>query len=156
LEKIMTIKLSTGLVNAMMGTVGFKGAFANGVIELRSGNQPATADSAATGTLLGIITLNGGAFTAGVATNGLNFDAPVDGKVTKPLLDAWSYTGLANGTIGHARVKQNGVDDGSASTTASRMDLSCGASGADMIMDTAVLIATPAAVDKFEFTLPKQ
>lgn len=151
----MTIRLSTGLVNAMVGTVGFKGAFANGVIELRSGNQPATADSAATGTLLGIVTLNGGDFTAGVATNGLNLDTPVDGKVTKPLLDAWSYTGIASGTIGYARVKGNAVDDGSSSTTAVRMDLSCGVSGADFTMDPVVVIATPAAVDKFEFTLPK-
>jgi len=52
----MTIKLSTGLRHAMEGALGLAGAFRNGSIEIRTGSQPSTADSAVTGTLLGVVT----------------------------------------------------------------------------------------------------
>lgn len=55
----MTIRFSTGLANAVLGTLGISGALAGGVIEIRSGSQPLAADNQATGTLLGTITLGG-------------------------------------------------------------------------------------------------
>ena len=61
----MAIRLSTGLRNNLAGTTGFASTFANGVIEIRTGTQPASADNAASGTLLGIVTLASGAFTPG-------------------------------------------------------------------------------------------
>lgn len=63
----MTVRLSTGLRNNIVGPTGVGATFANGVIEIRTGSQPATADSAATGTLLGTVTFASGAFTAEVA-----------------------------------------------------------------------------------------
>lgn len=60
----MTIRLSTGLRNNIVGPKGVGASFANGIIEIRTGSQPSTADSAATGTLLGTVTLNSGAYTA--------------------------------------------------------------------------------------------
>jgi hypothetical protein len=60
----MTIRLSTGLVNLMMGTGSFKDVFANCLIDIYSGTQPAGGDDAATGTLLATITKSSGAFTA--------------------------------------------------------------------------------------------
>ncbi len=63
----MTIRLSTALRNNIVGPKGVGATFANGIVEIRSGTQPATADSAATGTLLGTVTLASGTFTAETA-----------------------------------------------------------------------------------------
>lgn len=60
----MTIRLSTGLANNLAGPKGFGATFAGGIIEVRSGSQPADADYAPTGTLLGRATIASGAFTA--------------------------------------------------------------------------------------------
>lgn len=59
----MTVRLSTGLRNAIDGRLGFAGAFAKCSINIYSGSQPATADAAATGTLLGVVTLSSGDLT---------------------------------------------------------------------------------------------
>jgi len=60
----MTIRLSTQLRNNLAGSTGFGATFAGGIIEIRSGSQPATADAAATGTLLGTVTLSSLPYTA--------------------------------------------------------------------------------------------
>lgn len=59
----MTIRISTGARNATATTLGLLGAFNKGSIRIYSGTQPATADAAATGTLLGTVTLSSGALT---------------------------------------------------------------------------------------------
>ena len=53
----MTIRLSTGLRNNIVGPTGVAASFAGGVIDIYTGTQPATADSAATGTLIGRVSL---------------------------------------------------------------------------------------------------
>lgn len=60
----MTVRLSTALRNNLAGPTGFATTFANGVIDIYSGTQPATADAAVTGTLLGTVTQSSGAYTA--------------------------------------------------------------------------------------------
>ncbi len=60
----MTLRLSTKLCNNLAGTTGFAATFANGVIDVYTGTQPSSADSAATGTRLGTITQASGAWTA--------------------------------------------------------------------------------------------
>lgn len=59
----MTTRLSTGLRNMLVNSGGFNGALGRGCIRIYSGTQPATADAAATGTLLGVITQSSGALT---------------------------------------------------------------------------------------------
>lgn len=59
----MTIRLSTGLRDALNMNLGFAGAFNRSSINIYSGTQPATADAAATGTLLGTATIASGALT---------------------------------------------------------------------------------------------
>ena len=59
----MTIRLSTGLVNAQAQGLGFAGALNMGHIKVFSGTQPANADAAETGTLLGIFTRSSGSLT---------------------------------------------------------------------------------------------
>lgn len=63
----MTIKLSTGLRNMLVGGIGFQGAFNRGRIEIRSGSQPANADSPVSGTLLGTVSAASATWTAETA-----------------------------------------------------------------------------------------
>ncbi len=53
----MTIRLSTGLRNNIVGATGVAASFAGGVIDIYTGTQPATADSAISGTLLGRVSI---------------------------------------------------------------------------------------------------
>lgn len=151
----MTVRLSTGLRNLLAGTTGFSAAFANGCIEIYTGTQPATADSAPTGTLLGTVTLNSGAFTPGSPTNGLTFAAAANGAVSKS--GTWSFNGVANGVAGWFRLKANAVDAGGISTTAIRLDGSVATSGADLNLSN-ITIATgaPNTIDTFTWTQPAQ
>lgn len=77
----MTVRFSTQTRTNLAAS--FATTFANGIIEIRTGSQPASADAAATGTLLGTVTLSSGAFTPGTATNGLTFGAAASGAVSK-------------------------------------------------------------------------
>jgi len=149
----MTIRLSTALRNNLVGDTGFAATFANGIIEIRTGTQPATADSAATGTLLGTVTLNSGAFTPGSATNGLTFAAAAGGAVSKSGI--WSFNGVAAGTAGWFRLKGNALDDNLSSTTLPRLDGSIAVSGADMnLSNITIAIGAPSTVDTFTWTYP--
>lgn len=57
------LRFSTGARNGLSGGLGFQGIFNKGYIEIYTGSQPTTADSAKTGTLLGVVTSNSGALT---------------------------------------------------------------------------------------------
>lgn len=149
----MTVRLSTKLRDNLAGTTGFASTFANGVIEIYSGAQPATADSAVTGTLLGTVTLASGAFTPGVSTNGLTFAAASGGAVSKS--GVWSFNGIAAGTAGWFRLKGNAVDAGGISTVLPRLDGSIAVSGADMnLSNITIAIGAPNTIDTFTWTQP--
>jgi len=150
----MTARLSTGLRTNLAGSTGFAATFANGIIEIRTGTQPATADAAATGTLLGTITKASGAFTPGSATNGLTFATAADGAVTKST-DQWSFNGVAAGTAGWFRFKGNAADNDLLSTTLPRLDGSIATSGADMgLSNISIAISSPTTVDSFTWSQP--
>lgn len=149
----MTLRLSTKLRDNLAGTTGFASTFANGVIEVYSGSQPASADAAVTGTLLGTVTLSSGAFTPGTATNGLTFAAASGGAVAKT--GVWSFNGVAVGTAGWFRLKGNAVDAGAISTVLPRLDGSIAVSGADMnLSNITIAIGAPNTVDTFTWTQP--
>ena len=150
----MTTRHSTGLRNLMLSTAGFTEIFANGIIEIYSGAQPASADNAATGTLLGTVTKAGGAFTPGTSTNGLTWGTPSAGVVSKST-DLWQFTGVAAGTAGWFRLKGNALDDNLSSTTLPRLDGSIASSGGDMRVATvSIVTGAPNAVHIFKLTLP--
>lgn len=149
----MTIRLSTKLRDNLAGTTGFAATFANGVIEIYSGSQPANADAAVTGTLLGTVTLNSGAFTPGSPTNGLTFAAASGGAVSKS--GVWSFNGVAAGTAGWFRLKGNATDAGGVSTTLPRLDGSIAVSGADMnLSNITIAVSAPNTIDSFTWTQP--
>lgn len=147
------LRLSTGLRTSLAGTTGLAAALANGVIEIRTGTQPASADSAASGTLLGTVTLASGPFTPGSETNGLTFAAASGGSVSKT--GTWSFVGVAQGTAGWFRFKANGVDDGGTSTSLPRLDGSISTSGADMSLSNInISVGAPTTIDMFTVTIP--
>lgn len=151
----MTVRLSTGLRNNLCGSTGFAATFANGIIEIRTGSQPVTADAAATGTLLGTVTLASGAFTPGVSTNGLTFGTPSAGAVSKS--GTWSFSGVYPGTAGWFRLKANALDNDLLSTTLPRLDGSIGTSGADMnLSNLSIAIGATTTIDSFAWTQPPQ
>ena len=117
----MTDMLSTGFVSRRNAGESFADIFNNGVIEIRSGAQPASADAAVTGTLLARITRNGGLWVAGSPSNGLQFES--GGRyVSKRADHVWRMVGSANGNAGYYRLLPNEADDGLVSTTAARID----------------------------------
>lgn len=99
-----------------------KALFNAGTIQIRTGAQPATPDTAASGTLLGTLTFGATAFgatnTSGVASlNSVTSDTSAD----------------ASGTAGHARLLN--------SSAAIVGDVTCGQGSGDINFDNAVIVA---------------
>mgnify|MGYP003609399883 CR=1 FL=1 len=151
----MTARFSTGLRNNLADSLGFAASFDAGVMEIYTGTQPASADAAVSGTLLGTVTLASGPFVPGSPTNGLTFAAASGGSVSKS--GTWSFVGIAAGTAGWFRLKANAVDAGGISTTAVRMDGSIGASGANLnLSNLSIAVGAPVTCDTFVYTHPAQ
>jgi hypothetical protein len=124
----------------------------NGVLEIYSGSQPASADVAESGTKLLRVTISSGAFVAGTATNGLNIAAATSGVSAKETAEVWSGVGLAAGTAGWFRYYANDYTTG-ASTSAVRFDGSCGVSSGDLQMSSlTVAVGATNTVDTGTFT----
>ena len=154
----MAVRLSTGAVNALAGggagDGSFVDVFANAVIAVYTGTQPANADAAESGTLLGLITVDGGAFTGGIATNGLNWEAAVAGVSGKPNDEEWAIIPDASGTAGWARLYNNAMTTG-ASTTAVRIDMACGVGAGELRMSTTSLVVdVKSVVNTLNVTIP--
>ena len=156
----MAIRLSTGLANALAGggagDGSLKDILANAVIGVFTGGQPLNGDAAEIGTLLGYLTVNGGAFTPGAATNGLNWDAAADGINAKPSAEEWAIVPIASGTAGWLRVYDNARVTG-LSTTAVRFDMSCGVSSGDARWTPTNVLAEGIKniVNSFSLKIPK-
>lgn len=160
----MALSLSTGLRTMMLGTAPLKTAFAHGVIQIFSGPQPANADAAVRGNLLGVVSVSAGAWTAGTTTNGITFDAATAGGISKAAAEAWQIgdgSGVAGasgaGTAGWFRLLGNPSDGGAGSNTANaRLDGSVATSGADLnLPNIDFVIGTPVTIDVFSLTLPQ-
>lgn len=152
----MAERLSTGLVNALLDTGSLRATMADGVLDVYSGTQPATADAVETGTKLLSITLASGAFTGGVATNGLEMEASAtSGVLEKSASEVWSGDGIAAGTAGWFRWYDNDYTTG-ASTTAVRADGSVGTSSAfEMQMSNlSITIGGETIINSFSYTIP--
>jgi hypothetical protein len=155
----MAVKYSTGTIIHLLGEQGvdagangLRGLFKAGVIRVYTGAQPANAEAAPTGTLLGSITKDGAAFVEGTATNGLVLAAP-SGRTISKSTDVWKFTGVAAGVMGWGRFQANAVDDDSISSTLDRIDFSIGVTSGDMrITTTTAAIGSSATVDTFVIT----
>lgn len=78
----MSVRLSTGARNGMAGRMGFAALFNKGYINVYTGAQPASADAAATGTLLGTFSASSGALTKETrATGSIQLTGGASGSV---------------------------------------------------------------------------
>ena len=154
----MAIRTSTAFANLQLGCAStatngsLSGVFNHGILLLYSGSQPASADSAATGSLLGAITLNGGAFTDGVVTNGLVLGEPSGWTAAVrtigiPAGAVWSCLASGTGTIGWARFKANAADPQTADTSFvyPRIDFACGITSGEVQLSVVNVTGTVAS-----------
>lgn len=125
----MAVRRSTGQANAglnseLNGAAGV--SFDSGVLEFRTGAQPASADDAPTGTVVASITLPADAFATAAAKA-----AAKTGTWQDPTADA-------TGEMGWARMRTTG-DGGGSSATDRRIDFAVSESGGggDIIADNA-------------------
>ena len=136
------------------GGKSLKEIFNFGVIGIFATTRPATADDEEGGTPLVWITKNGGAFTPGNPLNGLELGDSVAGVISKSG-DEWSGMPLATGTALWARFYDNERVMGF-STTARRMDVTCGfASGEMRMTSTSVVVDKKVIVTTGQMTVPK-
>ena len=158
----MAERFSTGFVDAL-NTVGcVKDIMANFIIRGFDGTQPVDSDTTeGTANLLIEWTLDAGAFTSGVATNGLNFDVSTGGVLAKASGEIIRGIGKAAAGAGGTkctwyRAYANTVVTGN-STTAIRFDGSVGTSSTNelqMTNDTIVYNAS-STINDFNLTLRK-
>lgn len=153
----MALKCSTKLKNAMFEAI--RTQLATGAIYVYSGSQPATADAAPTGTLLGIATVGAGAWTAvSNLTNGLDFAAAASGVLTKSATETWQFVGIANGTAGWFRHVGGAVADSlsaDATETYPRIDGRISTSGAEMILSNlSIVVGATTTIDSYMIQWP--
>lgn len=160
-----TMEIATGSVAAAEAgaadtvVVSAKGAGVNdllkfGFIKIFSGTQPASADSAETGTELVKITNNGGAHVTATGENGLEFnDDATAGVLSKLTTQTWKGSPGNTGTAGWFRFyAQEGT--AGANSTAVRFDGACGLSGAELNMATlSIEIGTDFTINQFEISV---
>lgn len=156
----MAERLSTGFVDAVNQTGSVKTNMQDGVIAIYSGTQPTSADDVETGTLLGLVTVDAGAFTGGVATNGLEMGTSTDGVLSKASAEDWKMIGLAAaglGTVaGWFRWYANAFATG-ASTTAVRLDGAVGSTSSFELQmsNTTITEDGETIINTFTYTTPK-
>lgn len=122
----MTIRFSTGTRNGLAGSLGLQGMFNKFYMNVYSGAQPASADAAATGTLLGTVSLSSGALTK---------ETRATGTIT--------ITGATGGTINNITVGgKNIIPDGaitvSGDTTSTLASKLCDAINRNGVMEASV------------------
>lgn len=148
----MATRISTGARNKMLDggtTGGLKASLALGAINVYSGPQPLTADTAATGTLLGTVSING------LGVTGITFDAAAAGVLSKAAAETWKFVGVAAGTAGWCRFYPAGGNPAILSTTESRIDMAIASSGSDVsLSNLSITVGAPVTVDVYQVTMP--
>lgn len=142
------MKISTGLRNHLLVTGSLKSALDGGFIKIYSGAEPASADDAATGTLLCTVSVNS-------TGTGINFEtAAASGVLTKETTEVWSGVNAASGTAGYFRHVASG-DDGTSSTTQKRIQGSIAVAGADLNLSAVGLTSgATQTIDYYNVALP--
>lgn len=144
----MAFQSSTALRKSKLDTAPVKTQMAAGFIKIYSGTVPATADAALTGTLLCTISNNS-------TGTGINFDtAAVGATLSKAPAEVWSGVNVATGTATHYRHVAVG-DDGTLSTTQSRIQGLVGTAGAELNLSSVNLTSgATQTIDYYSVTEP--
>ena len=146
----MSLKISTGLANALLNTGGLKEAMAGMHLYIYSGTEPTTAD-ASLGSAVLLCDVSGDGTGAA-----LLLGTPVDGTIEKDATQAWQGTCAATGTASFFRLALP-ADTGDLSTTAVRVQGNVGTAGKDLNISSVSL--TSGAIQRVSFasiTQPRQ
>lgn len=151
----MTLRVSTKFKALILGPTAFETIFNGGCILVYSGAQPASADAAATGTLLARITANGLPWSAGGSDGGLSFERS-NGVVRKLAAQPWTLTAIATGTAGWFRMVGPLEDTGGQSYAAPRLDGVVGnTSLAQLVLqNTALTSGDTRDIPQFLYSIP--
>jgi len=148
----MSLRLSDTMRNKLLdggASGGIKAGLNAGFIAIYSGSQPSSANTGATGTLLGTVTVNGDGVT------GLGFDSASGGVLSKAAAQAWKFTGLAAGIAGWYRLYAPGDTITATDPTKPRVDGAIGTSGAELnLSNISIAISQVNTVDAFTITMP--
>ncbi len=145
------MKLSTGLVNAVMATGSLRSTLNGFELRAYSGTEPATADDAIGGAVLIGKYDNGGSPDTFAAT-------AADGVLSKNSGETLSGTSAAAGTMAFFRLVL-ASDDGSASTSAPRIQGPIGLVGMPVVVPNTVVSAsgvTLPPISALVIRMPKQ
>jgi hypothetical protein len=144
----MSIKISTGLANAVLATGSLKATMALGFLKIYTGSPPADADSAATGTLITTISISSGG-------TGISFDtAAAAGVLAKAPAEVWSGVNGSTNVAGYFRHVAPG-DTAAASTTQPRIQGTIGVTGSDLnLTSTSLVSAATQTIDFYTVALP--
>lgn len=148
----MTLRLSSGLRDAVITNHGLGSLINGGYIQVFSGEQPETADMPPTGTLLATITQEGLPIPIpGSDEGGLMVQlGPAVGELVS--LGTWRLRGLAAGDPGWWRFVGSGPDNGAYSSTLCRID---GAATDSIVPALApITAATDIAMGGFSLSFP--
>lgn len=152
----MALRLGTNLRQALLTTADLKAHMDLGFLYIYSGTQPASADNAATGTLLAVISNNSGA-------TGLTFDEPTAGVLPKAAAETWSGVAIASGTAGWFRFQKLDTNetttraDAAGAVDTDRFDGAIAASGAELNMsNTTITVSATQTVTTMTITLPAE
>lgn len=153
----MTLRRSLGLRNAYIDA-GYEPTLDLCVLEIYSGTQPSSAEDAETGTLLAVITDDGGTYTDTTGVNGLTFKAGDAGIMSKTAAQTWKGDGVADGTAGWFRIYQKahakGADPGD--ETYLRLDGRIGTTTGELRLHSlSIVTGVPLTIDTFDLTLPE-
>jgi hypothetical protein len=133
----MTIRISTGLRNAVLGEYGVSAMMNLGVIEVYTGVQPFAPDEPPSGTLVAIVTNNGDSFVPGGAVGALSLKEVTTGALEKS--GTWRLKGVNVGVAGWWRWMWNATDTRESSQYFPRMD---GMVGESLILQYPDITAT--------------
>lgn len=141
------MKLSTGLRNGMLASNSLKSLLASGEIRIYAGTVPADADASIGSATLLCTVKNGG--------SGINFaSAATAGVLPKASGETWSGTNVATGVATFFR-HVLAADDGSASSSAVRIQGTVAVAGADLNLTSVSLVSgAPQAIDYYSVAQP--
>jgi hypothetical protein len=148
------LRLSTGLVKAMMDTGSFKASLEGGagfLIDIYTGPRPAAADDAISSGQIKLVTIsNNGAGT------GMHFEATAPaGVLPKAIAELWSGAIVANGTAAWFRARLTTDTGINASTTEKRCDGTIAVAGGDLNLENLnCVLGAPFFIGAGTFTLP--
>ena len=117
----MTLRISSGLRDAVVTNYGLGQMMQLGFIQVFSGGQPVTPDEPPNGALLAQITQGGLPIPIpGDSAGGLQLIGGGVGEIVN--YGDWTITGVSGGTPGWWRFVAGNIDPGGYSTTACRID----------------------------------